>query len=118
MSSSKLVTWLLSAGAALTAASSSDIINIDLATKAPPSSSPIISKDFQSFSIEFSSWEDYAGKTSIVPLPAFHNADSPGNKSHPNTFSNTLFSNLREFNGGIPQILRIGGNTQYDFLIA
>lgn len=24
-----------------------------------------------------------------------------------------MFANLREFNGGVPQILRIGGNTQY-----
>ena len=37
----------------------------------------------------------------------------PGNKSHPNKFSNNLLANLREFNGGVPQILRIGGNTQY-----
>jgi hypothetical protein len=36
-----------------------------------------------------------------------------GNYSQPNTFTNRLFANLRDFNGGVPQILRIGGNTQY-----
>lgn len=36
-----------------------------------------------------------------------------GNSSNPNVLTDTLLANLREFNNGVPQILRIGGITQY-----
>jgi hypothetical protein len=57
------VAALLSAWMATVTASSVETVHLALAAKAPPSSSPPISKDFQSFSIEFSSWVDYAGET-------------------------------------------------------
>ncbi|KXT00100.1 hypothetical protein AC578_5818 [Pseudocercospora eumusae] len=53
---------------------------------------------FVSFSIEFSSFPDFAG-----------------NSSAPNTFSNNLLNNLRELQGTKPYV-RVGGNTQ-DFAI-
>ncbi|KAI1464112.1 glycoside hydrolase family 79 protein [Daldinia caldariorum] len=53
---------------------------------------------FVSYSIEFSSFPDFAG-----------------NKSNPNDFSNNLLDNLKAFSGIKPYI-RIGGNTQ-DFAI-
>ena len=49
---------------------------------------------FVSFSIEFSSFPDFAG-----------------NLSHPNVFSNNLLNNLRDLSGTKPYI-RVGGNTQ------
>lgn len=49
---------------------------------------------FVSFSIEFSSFPDFAG-----------------NASHPNTFSNNLLNNLGNLTGTKPYI-RVGGNTQ------
>lgn len=49
---------------------------------------------FVSFSIELSSFPDYAG-----------------NLSHPNTFSNNLLNNIAEVAGTKPYI-RVGGNTQ------
>lgn len=56
--------------------------------------SDTVPKDFSSFSIEFSSLVDYAGNT-----------------SHPNKFTRTLLSNLKDATGTFPQ-LRIGGTTQ------
>ena len=49
---------------------------------------------FVSFSIEFSSFPDFAG-----------------NASHPNTFSNNLLNNLGNLTGTKPYV-RVGGNTQ------
>ncbi|KAK0667754.1 hypothetical protein QBC41DRAFT_227769 [Cercophora samala] len=49
---------------------------------------------FVSFSIEFSSFPDFAG-----------------NNSHPNTFSDNLLENIRHLTGTKPYI-RVGGNTQ------
>jgi len=49
---------------------------------------------FMSYSIEFSSFPDFAG-----------------NKSHPNTFSGILLENLAAVTGSKPYI-RVGGNTQ------
>lgn len=53
---------------------------------------------FVSYSIEFSSFPDFAG-----------------NLSHPNTFSNNLLDNLASYTGLKP-LIRVGGNTQ-DFAI-
>jgi hypothetical protein len=50
---------------------------------------------FVSFSIEFAFFPDFAG-----------------NLGHPNTFSDTLLENIKEFSGTKPYI-RVGGNTQY-----
>ncbi|KAH8812756.1 glycoside hydrolase family 79 protein [Xylogone sp. PMI_703] len=77
------------------AVASTESVDLELSVRVPSSASPPVSRDFQSFSIEFSSWVDYAG-----------------NISHPNEFTNTMFANLRAFNGDVPQIIRIGGNTQ------
>lgn len=49
---------------------------------------------FVSFSIEFSSFPDFAGNLSV-----------------PNTFSNNLLNNLGNLAGSKP-IIRVGGNTQ------
>jgi hypothetical protein len=94
---------------------SGEIVTIDVAQTAPHSSSPPISRDFQSFSIEFAFLVDFNGKCIHQAIPGEITAQDylSGNKSHPNKFTNNLLANLREFNGGVPQILRIGGNTQY-----
>ncbi|KAL7920711.1 major facilitator superfamily domain-containing protein [Trichoderma austrokoningii] len=81
--------------AALAALAASETVHLNVARSAPASSSPPISLEFQSFSIEFAFLVDFNG-----------------NKSHPNKFTNNLLANLRAFNGDVPQILRIGGNTQ------
>ncbi|ROW14730.1 hypothetical protein VPNG_03723 [Cytospora leucostoma] len=52
------------------------------------------SEAFVSFSIEFSSFPDFAG-----------------NNSHPNTFSDNLLNNIGDLHGTKPYI-RVGGNTQ------
>jgi len=51
-------------------------------------------KSFVSFSIELAFFPDFAG-----------------NKTNPNTFSDTLLENLKELQGSKPNI-RVGGNTQ------
>ncbi|KAH8127697.1 hypothetical protein LI328DRAFT_164691 [Trichoderma asperelloides] len=81
--------------ATLIALAASETVHLDIARSAPASSSPPISLDFQSFSIEFAFLVDFQG-----------------NISHPNKFTDNLLANLRAFNGDVPQILRIGGNTQ------
>ncbi|KAH8705719.1 glycoside hydrolase family 79 protein [Talaromyces proteolyticus] len=70
-------------------------VNLTVNPSVPSSASLPVPLDFQSFSIEFAFFADFSG-----------------NKSHPNKFSNNLLANLRKFNGDVPQILRIGGNTQ------
>ncbi|KAK5173363.1 uncharacterized protein LTR77_002044 [Saxophila tyrrhenica] len=67
------------------------IISVD--SKAP-SDAGIPLEAFVSYSIEFSSFPDFAG-----------------NASHPNTFSNNLLNNLGNLTGTKPYI-RVGGNTQ------
>lgn len=64
----------------------------------PPASAGIPLQPFVSYSIEFSSFPDYAG-----------------NLSHPNTFSNNLLDNLADYTKLKP-LIRVGGNTQ-DFAI-
>ncbi|KAM0510870.1 hypothetical protein ACHAPE_010459 [Trichoderma viride] len=86
---------VVSSIATLVALAASETVRLNVARSAPASSSPPISLDFQSFSIEFAFLVDFNG-----------------NKSHPNKFTNNLLANLRAFNGDVPQILRIGGNTQ------
>ncbi|KAL6894855.1 hypothetical protein GGI43DRAFT_424697 [Trichoderma evansii] len=88
-------TSVASSIATLAALAASETVRLNVARSAPASSSPPISLDFQSFSIEFAFLVDFQG-----------------NKSHPNKFTNNLLANLRAFNGDVPQILRIGGNTQ------
>ncbi|KAL9096165.1 MAG: hypothetical protein Q9165_001688 [Trypethelium subeluteriae] len=60
----------------------------------PPSGAGIPLEAFVSFSIEFSSFPDFAG-----------------NLSQPNTFSNNLLNNLGNLTGTKP-FIRVGGNTQ------
>ncbi|KAI9693905.1 MAG: hypothetical protein M1822_003176 [Bathelium mastoideum] len=60
----------------------------------PPAGAGIPLEAFVSFSIEFSSFPDFAG-----------------NISHPNTFSNNLLNNIGNFTGTKP-FIRVGGNTQ------
>lgn len=60
----------------------------------PKTTSPV-HRDFQSFSIEFSYFPDFAG-----------------NKSHPNEFSKALIGNLEKITGVFP-VIRVGGTTQY-----
>lgn len=67
------------------------VINID---KTTPSGAGVPLEAFVSFSIEFSSFPDFAG-----------------NASHPNSFSNNLLNNLGNLTGTKPYI-RVGGNTQ------
>jgi hypothetical protein len=64
----------------------------------PPASARVPLQPFVSYSIEFSSFPDFAG-----------------NLSHPNTFSNNLLDNLASFTG-IKPLIRVGGNTQ-DFAV-
>lgn len=59
-----------------------------------PSTAGIPLEAFVSYSIEFSSFPDFAG-----------------NSSHPNDFSNNLLNNLGNLTGTKPYI-RVGGNTQ------
>jgi len=68
-----------------------EYINI---TSTPEGASDAIPEAFVSYSIEFSSFPDFAG-----------------NKSSPNEFSNSLLENLKEIQGTKPYI-RVGGNTQ------
>ncbi|CZT18183.1 uncharacterized protein RCC_04023 [Ramularia collo-cygni] len=63
-----------------------------------PSTAAVPLNHFMSYSIEFSSFPDFAG-----------------NISHPNTFSDNLLNNLASFAGTKP-IIRVGGNTQ-DFAV-
>lgn len=60
----------------------------------PKDSSPV-SRDLQSFSIEFAFFPDFAG-----------------NISHPNEFSKALLGNLGKVTGILPKV-RVGGTTQY-----
>lgn len=64
----------------------------------PPANAGIPLQPFVSYSIEFSSFPDFAG-----------------NLSHPNEFSNNLLDNLAKFTGNKP-LIRVGGNTQ-DFAV-
>ncbi|KXT08567.1 hypothetical protein AC579_8314 [Pseudocercospora musae] len=71
--------------------------NIPVACSTPPDAGSLLDA-FVSFSIEFSSFPDFAG-----------------NSSAPNTFSDNLLNNLRDLQGTKPYV-RVGGNTQ-DFAI-
>lgn len=64
----------------------------------PPAIAGVPLQPFVSYSIEFSSFPDFAG-----------------NLSHPNDFSNNLLDNLAKFTG-IRPLIRVGGNTQ-DFAV-
>lgn len=64
----------------------------------PPADAGKLLDGFVAFSIEFSSFPDFAG-----------------NSSAPNTFSDNLLNNLRDLQGAKPYV-RVGGNTQ-DFAI-
>jgi hypothetical protein len=64
----------------------------------PPAGAGVPLQPFVSYSIEFSSFPDFAG-----------------NLSHPNTFSNNLLDNLVSYTG-IKPLIRVGGNTQ-DFAV-
>ena len=61
----------------------------------PLENSKPVSRDFQSFSIEFAFFPDYAG-----------------NQSHPNQFSKALLGNFKSITGVFPKV-RVGGTTQY-----
>lgn len=73
------------------------VVNQTVTLSIPQSPSPgrqIIDENFQSYSIEFSYMQDYAGNT-----------------SHPNEFSYKMMQNLFDIRGGYP-IIRAGGSTQ------
>ncbi|KAJ5952165.1 uncharacterized protein N7479_010578 [Penicillium vulpinum] len=61
---------------------------------APAKNIEAVPRDYQSFSIEFTYFPDYAG-----------------NKSNPNVFSKNLLANFKDITGVNPK-LRIGGNSQ------
>lgn len=67
---------------------------VSLSISPPSNASSPIRESFVSFSIEFSSFPDFAG-----------------NDSHPNNFSYNLLKNLGELQASNP-IIRVGGNTQ------
>lgn len=80
-------------------------------SKRPVNASEPIPESFVSYSIEFSSFPDFAGeKTLLLPRTPTHKL-TPGNLSHPNTFSDNLLNNLGALQGTKPYI-RVGGNTQ------
>ncbi|KAJ5653850.1 hypothetical protein N7490_000853 [Penicillium lividum] len=60
----------------------------------PLKDSKPVSRDFQSFSVEFAFFPDYAG-----------------NQSHPNKFSKNLLANFESITGVFPKV-RVGGTTQ------
>jgi len=70
---------------------------------------------FVSYSIEFSSFPDFAGKTTschrACGCVTRSDAAVLGNNSSPNTFSNNLLENIGNLIGTKPYI-RVGGNTQ------
>lgn len=68
---------------------------IAVSGKVPQTAGAAILSPFVSFSIEFSSFPDFAGNSSL-----------------PNKFSKNLLDNLGKLQGGKPHI-RVGGNTQY-----
>jgi hypothetical protein len=68
------------------------VINLSLSPPANASIPPL--ESFVSFSIEFSSFPEFAG-----------------NSANPNVFSYNLLRNLRDLQGSYP-IVRVGGNTQ------
>lgn len=67
--------------------------SVNVPAKAPADAG-VPMESFVSYSIEFSSFPDYAG-----------------NKTNPNTFSNNLLNNIGVYQGSKPY-LRVGGNTQ------
>lgn len=78
---------------AVFAAPTTSITNVDLSETVPIGASVPL-EAFVSFSIEFSSFIDYAG-----------------NISNPNTLSNNLLDSIAKYSGTKPYI-RVGGNTQ------
>ncbi|KAF7194773.1 Beta-glucuronidase [Pseudocercospora fuligena] len=77
--------------------SSRETANVPVECSSPADAGKLLD-GFVSFSIEFSSFPDFAG-----------------NSAAPNTFSDNLLSNLRDLQGTKPYV-RVGGNTQ-DFAI-
>jgi len=82
------------ASAASSAASVAQAVVYNVSGTPPPDAGQPFSEAFVSYSIEFSSFPDFAG-----------------NRSSPNTFSDTLLTNLGSIMGTKPHI-RVGGNTQ------
>ncbi|OAA45029.1 glycoside hydrolase family 79 protein [Metarhizium rileyi] len=86
-----------------------------------PSNPGISSQPFDSFvsySIEFSSFPDFAGPSSpfLSSMPREPtDSQSAGNISHPNNYSYNLIRNIHAISSNYP-IFRIGGNTQ-DFAL-
>lgn len=95
---------LISSTRASTLAISRNLSTKDIKT------APIL-EAFVSYSIEFSSFPDFAGISSPLHHPIAAFLTSIGNNSHPNAFSNNLLNNLGNFTGTKPHI-RVGGNTQ------
>jgi len=97
-----LVAGLLFPAAALAApALTPETVNISTTVNVPsgcPVNAGVPLEAYMSYSIEFSSFVDFAGNTSV-----------------PNTFSNNLLNNLGNLTGTKPYI-RVGGNTQ-DFAL-
>jgi len=67
---------------------------------------------FVSFSIEFSSFPDFAGDSPCLRIQDLVTDTYPsGNTTHPNSYSDILLQNLGDIMGSRPYI-RVGGNTQ------
>ncbi|KAJ7898511.1 hypothetical protein B0H13DRAFT_1623077 [Mycena leptocephala] len=72
-----------------------DVFNLVLdAPEHPPAGQQVVDANYQSYSIEFSYMQDYAG-----------------NNTNPNKFSAQLLQNLQDISGAYPMI-RAGGSTQ------
>jgi hypothetical protein len=95
--SSLLLALCVAVAVALPPSSSNACSHIEVPST-PPVTARVPLQPFVSYSIEFSSFPDFAG-----------------NLSHPNTFSNNLLDNLASFTG-IKPLIRVGGNTQ-DFAV-
>ena len=68
-------------------------------------------ESFVSFSIEFASFPDFAGRREMTVYERVLTA--AGNSTNPNIFSYNLLKNLGDLQGSYP-IIRVGGNTQYE----
>lgn len=109
---------LFGAGAALAAAVPTNVKQhgspaVTVRKQVPHNAGAAILAPFVSFSIEFSSFPDFAGmlRALLFNDTLSSNVFLIGNKSKPNRFSNQLLDNLADLQGVKPYI-RVGGTTQ------
>ncbi|EJP64443.1 Glycoside hydrolase, catalytic core [Beauveria bassiana ARSEF 2860] len=102
---------------ALLAASVAGATTEPIRIPSAPNVDSVPGQSFISYSIELSSFPDFAG--TLPPHSALSSQPSltlvPGNKSNPNTFTDNLLTNIGNIAGSKPYI-RVGGNTQ-DFAL-